>query len=121
MENNKKKRSVLLLIAAIIGIAYAIYSVSYWGGANTGATDSMEAVGAGIATVLVMPHLVCTGLAIIFNVLAWFMSHRGFALTAAILYTVALVLFPVYFMFVILEAIFCYVGFARLKKLNGDK
>lgn len=112
----KKKRSVLLLIAGIIGIAYIIYSFVYWGGANSGTSDAAEAIGAGIATALVMPHLVCTGIAVIFNVLAWAMRSRPFALVAGILYAVAVVLFFAYFMFVIIEMILCFVAFARMKK-----
>lgn len=112
----KKKRSVLLLIAGIIGIAYIIYSIAYWSGANTGTGDAAEAIGAGIATALVMPHLVCTGVAVIFNVLAWAMNNRPFALVAGILYAVALVMFFAYFMFVIIEMVLCFVAFARMKK-----
>lgn len=112
----KKKRSVLLLIAGIIGILYVIYSISYWGGAISGTEDAAEAIGAGIATVLVMPHLVCTGIAVIFNVLAWAMRSRPFALVSGILYAVAMVLFFMYFMFVIVEMILCFVAFARMKK-----
>lgn len=81
-------------------------------------SDSASAVGAGIATALVFPHLICTGLAVVFNILGWAMSHRGFALTAGILYSVAMILFPMYFAFVVIEAVLCYVGFAKLKKLN---
>lgn len=116
----KKKRSVLLLIAAIIGVAYILYSISYWTGANSGSTDTATAVGAGLATALVFPHLICTGLAVVFNILGWAMSHRGFALTAGILYAVAMILFPFYFMFVLIEAVLCFIGFARLKKLNAE-
>lgn len=114
----KKKGKILLIIALIIGILYAIYSVCYWSGAvNTASTaTNAEQVGAGIATVIVLPHLVFTGLAIIFNALAVFLYNRPFALVAAILYTVALVLFPVYFMFVIVEMILCYIAFARMSK-----
>lgn len=112
----KTKRSVLLLIAGIIGILYLIYSISYWGGANSGTEDAAEAIGAGIATVLVMPHLVCTGIAVIFNVLAWAIRSRPFALVAGILYAVAMVLFFMYFMFVIIEMVLCFVAFAKMKK-----
>lgn len=114
----KKKKSVLLLISAIIGVAYIIYSISYWGGANSGASGA-EAIGAGIATVLVMPHLICTGLAVLFNILGWAMSRRGFALTGGILYAVAMIVFPLYFMFVLIEVVLSFIGFARLKKLNN--
>lgn len=115
---NKKKKSVLLLISAIIGVLYIVYSIIYWGGTNTGTADTAEALGAGIATAIVFPHLICAGLAVIFNILGWAMNHRGFALTGAILYAVSMILFPLYFMFVIIEMILSFIGFARLKKLN---
>ena len=112
----KKKLNKLLLVSFIIGAAYLIYSVVYWSGtAGSGATDA-EKLGSGIATALVMPHLVFTVLAVIFNGFGLFMRRRGFALTGGILYTVALVLFPVYFMFVIVEMILSYVGYAKMKK-----
>lgn len=118
---SKKKKSVALLISAILGILYAVYSIFYWGGASSGSTSAAYAIGAGIATALVMPHLVCAVLAAIFNTLGWAMNHRAFALTGAILYAVAMVLFPMYFMFVIVQMILSFVGFARLKKLNGKE
>lgn len=93
-----------------------IYSAYYWGGTAGNSANTAEQIGAGIATVLVMPHLVMTVLAVIFNALGLFMHKRGFALTGEILYTVALVLFPIYFMFVIVEMILSYIGFAKMKK-----
>lgn len=111
----KKKKSVLLLISAILGVLYAIYSVAYWMGASDGMSGA-AAVGAGIATVLTMPHTICAVLAAIFNVLGWAMSSRGFALTGAILYAVAAFLFPIYAMFVLVQMILSFVGFAKLKK-----
>lgn len=112
----KKKLNKLLLISFIIGVLYLIYSAFYWSGAATSGANTAEQIGAGIATALVMPHLVMTVLAVIFNALGLFMHKRGFALTGAILYTVAIVLFPVYFMFVIVEMILSYIGFAKMKK-----
>lgn len=114
----KKKKSTLLLISAILGVLYAIYSISYWGGAMSGLSGA-AVIGAGIATMLIMPHMMCAVLAAIFNVLGWSMSSRGFALTGAILYAVAAVLFPIYTMFVLVQMILSFVGFAKLKSLNG--
>ena len=114
MEN--KKLSKTLLIAFILGALYIIYSAVYWTGAVGGTEDSMEQLGAGIATAIVMPHLICTFIGVLFNALGLFMKKRGFALTGGILYTVAMVLFPPYFFFVIIQAIFSYIGFARMKK-----
>ena len=112
----KKKLSKLLLVSLIIGVAYLVYSIVYWTGTAGSGLDDAEQIGTGIATALVMPHLICTALAVLFNALGLFMKKRGFALTGAILYTVALVLFPMYFMFVIIEMILSYIGFAKMKK-----
>ena len=110
----EKKKSILLLISAILGCAYLIYSIVYWSGINSGSSSSAESIGFGIATAIVFPHLIATAVAFIFNLLGWIMNHKWFALTGAILYTVALLLFPLYFMFVIAEMILSYVGFARM-------
>lgn len=112
----KQKLNKCLLISFIIGLLYAIYSISYWGGAMTSGGETAEQLGAGIATVVVMPHLVCSVLAMVFNGLGLFMRKAGFALVGAILYTVALVLFIPYFFFVIIEMILSYIGFAQLNK-----
>lgn len=111
---SQQKKSVLLLISAILGVLYALYSVAYWAGAGSGMSGA-EAIGAGIATVIVMPHMICAVLAAIFNVLGWAMNSRGFALTGAILYAVAAALFPMYAMFVLIQMILSFVGFARMK------
>jgi hypothetical protein len=111
----KKKLNTCLLIALILGVAYLVYSAVYWSGAFSSSTSAAEQAGVGIATALVMPHLVASVLAVIFNALGLFMNKRGFALTGAILYTVAIALFPLYFMYVIIQMILSYIGFAKLK------
>ena len=112
----KRKMSKCLLIAFIIGLAYCIYSFAYWSGAVDSMGTAAEQIGAGIATALVTPHLICTVLAVIFNGLGCFLKSRGFALAGAILYAVAMVLFLAYFMFVIVEMILSFIGFAKMKK-----
>lgn len=116
----KKKRSVCLLIAAILGVIYVIYIVSYFFGANASAGSTAEAIGTGIATAMVTPHLICIVLAVIFNVLGWFMNKRAFALTAGILYAVGAVMFLMYAPFVLVQMILAFVGFARLKTLTAE-
>ena len=120
----KTKKSKCLLISWILGVLYVLYLIGYIVNTNASMTETAEAIGAGIATVIIMPHLICTVLAVIFNILGWAMNKRGFALTGAILYTVALVLMPLYFMFVIIQMILSYVGFAKLKTIiaaNADQ
>jgi len=112
----KKKLNVPLLISLLIGVAYLVYSIVYWSGAVGGSSTGTAAAGAAIASMLVMPHLVCLVVAIVFNALGLFMRKAAFALVGAILYAVTLVLFIPYFMFVIVEMILSFVGFAQLKK-----
>lgn len=113
----KKKKSVLLLISWIIGALYTVYLFYYMQTAgNTTGMDSAEALGTTIGVALLTPHLVFVFLAVFFNILGWAMSKRGFALTGAILYAVSIVMMPIYFMFVIVEMILSFVGFAKLPK-----
>lgn len=105
-----------MLISLILGAAYLIYSIFYWSGTAGSGDNIGQQIGSGIAAALVMPHLICTVVAVVFNALGLFLNKRGFALTGAILYTVAIVLFPMYFMFVTIQMILSYVGFAKIPK-----
>lgn len=111
----KKRLNVLLIISFVLGVAYLAYSLVYWSGAAADGSGS-EQLGAAIASALVMPHLVCALVAVVFNGLALFMSKAAFALVAGILYAVAMVLFPMYFMFVLVQTVLCFVAYARMKK-----
>ena len=96
------------MISWIIGSAYAVYLLSYFGVAIGGSADTAEAVGASIAA-LVTSHIICVCLAVIFNIL-WA------ALCGGILYSVALVLFLPYFLFVVAEIVLSFSGFTKMKK-----
>lgn len=109
------KKSKLLLASGILGTLYLVYLISYFTGITSSA-DGAEAVGAGIAAALVMPHMVCVGIAVIFNWLGWALKARWAALVAGILYAVSMVCMFVYAMFVVLEMIFCFVAFAKMKQ-----
>lgn len=113
-----QKKSVLLLVSWILGALYLVYLVYYMvsAGGAAGSADAAEAIGTTIGLALIVPHLLFVGLALIFNILGWAMSKRGFALTGAILYAVSILMMPIYFMFVLVEMILSFVGFAKLKK-----
>ena len=108
------KKNICLVIEFILGLLYSVYIIAYFTGA-VGGSSGAEQAGAAIATALVMPHMICTVLATIFNGLGCFLNKSGFALTGAILYAVAMVLFPLYFLFLILQMILSFVGFSQLK------
>ncbi len=112
----KPKLNICLLISFIIGLVYTIYIVVYFTNTNASATSGGQALGYGLATAIVMPHMVCTIIAVIFNGLGVFLRKPAFALVGAILYAVAMVLFPMYFFFVLAEMILSFVGYSQLKK-----
>lgn len=112
------KRNILLIIAAILGTMYFIYLFSHFGGALTSSTSDAELVGAGIATALVMPHMVCVFAAVIFNYIAFFCNIRWSALVAGILYAGAILIFFLYGLFVVVQMILCFVAFAKMGNVN---
>ena len=119
-----KKRSVLLLIALIIGIGYLCLQISnITTHANTVATvdpqtaeQAGEAIGTAIGITLLMPHVILIALAVIFNAVGWLGKTRWAALTAAILYTVGGVLGFVNFLFVLIPMVLCYVAYGKMKQ-----
>ena len=110
------KRSILLLIAAILGLAYLIYIITYFSGIIANSSSGTELIAGGIATALVMPHIICVGVAVIFNVIGWALKARWAALVAGILYAVSMACMFMYAVFVVIQMILCFIGFAKMKQ-----
>lgn len=122
MTDGKRKirpGSIPAMLAAVLGTAYLAYIISYFLGQNVDAAGSTaEAVGAGLATMLVLPHIVCVCCAVLMNWLGVLLRRTsGFLLAGGILYLVGGAIFFMYFVFVVLQAILCFVGYARRKKV----
>lgn len=113
-----KDRSKAAFFAVLIALLYGIYSITYWTGANTSADGDAEAIGAGIATFLVLPHVIVTWIGVLFGLIGYFSRKTGFILTAAILYSVAAVLFFIYAVFLIPSIVLGFVGYSSQKKIN---
>lgn len=104
-----------MLISAVLGGLYTAYWVYHVLSIAASADGVWGAVGVAIGVGLIAPHLICAVLAFIFNTIAYASCNKWLALTGAILYTVAALVFIVYSPFVIIQAILSYVGFARMK------
>ncbi len=115
-----KERSVASFISAVLGILYAIYLISYFTGAIASTTGD-EQIGAGIATALILPHLIVLILAVIFNLLGFFIKNAALTLVGGILYSVSAVLFLAYALFEVPMIIFAFIGFAKQKKIKAGK
>lgn len=116
------KRSVLLLIALVIGVVYLASLIATYGeGGQKLSTDAEtpeetgEALGTAVGLLLLLPHLALVLLAVIFNAIGWIGKFRWAALTAAILYTVGGVLGLVRIIFLIVPMVLCYVAYGKSK------
>ena len=113
------KKSKLLLVAAVIGTIYFVYLFAYFTGTITSAHGA-KAIGAGLAAAIVAPHITCVGIAVIFNWIGWALKARWAALVAGIMYAVAMVCMFLYAFGVILEMVFCFVAFTKMKHIKTE-
>ena len=112
-----KNRSKVLFIGALLATMYTIYLMAHFG-SSMASSDSAEAIGGAIATVLVTPHMLLTGLGAIFSWIGFGIKKNWGALVGAILYSVGAILFIPYAMFSIPLIVLGFVGYAKQKKIN---
>lgn len=112
-----KNRSKILAIATILATAYTVYLFCYFLGGLSAASGS-EAIGGAIATALVAPHAITFLIGAIFGWLGFLLKKSWAALVAAILYSVATLLFLAYAMFGAPILILGFIGYAKQKKIN---
>ncbi len=103
------KGKMLLRIALFISILTIVGTVMYW-------TSQDVSTSTGIALAIVVPTYLCLILGTVFNAIALFGYSRPFALAGAILYCVAILFMPIYFFNSIVQAILCFIAFARMTK-----
>ncbi|MBO4941467.1 MAG: hypothetical protein J6D15_04620 [Clostridia bacterium] len=113
------KRSKILFIATALATIYTVYLFSFFFGA-TASSEGTEAVGAAIATALVMPHTIVFLIGAVFGWIGYLAKATWAALVAAILYSVATLFFLAYFMFGVPILVLGFVGYGKQKKLNKE-
>ncbi len=112
-----RKRSILLTVATVLASAYAVYLFCYFVG-GTAAASGTDAISGAIATALVTPHAVTVLIGAVFGWVGVLVKKSWAALVAAILYSVATLLFLANAMFTIPLLILGFIGYANQKKLN---
>lgn len=115
-----KNRNKLAFAAHLIALLYGIYIVSYFASINNGSGTDSEDLGAGIATVLVLPHMLLLWIGILFGIIGFYTRKVGFLLTAGILYSVAAVVFFIYAIFLVPSIVLAFVGYSGQKKINAS-
>ena len=112
-----KNRSKVLFAGALLATIYTVYLMINFG-SSMGSSDTAESVGGAIATALVTPHMLLTGLGAIFSWIGFGTRKSWGALVGAILYCVGALLFLLYAMFSIPLIILGFVGYAKQNKIN---
>lgn len=111
---NRPRRSICLLLATLLGLAYSGFLLYHFLGGFTDVESDAELLGTAFATYLVAPHMVLASAAALCGLGGWLARNRWLALTAGILYLVAGLAFPIYFLFVVLQGILSIVAFALM-------
>ncbi|SCX08421.1 hypothetical protein [Candidatus Aquiluna sp. UB-MaderosW2red] len=113
-----KTRPIISVITMLLGLGYAILVTTSTGSAfgDAAAEGDAEAIGAGLGVALLLPHILLTWLAVVFNILGYFTRVPGFTLTAAIIYTVAAFLGFFNIIFLIPIVILAFISWVQEKK-----
>lgn len=114
-----KGRSKVLFVGTLLATIYVVYLAIYFG-SSMGSSDAAEALGGAIATALVTPHMLITGLGVIFSWIGFFAKKPWGALVGAILYCVGAVLFLLYAVFSIIFIVLGFIGYAKQRKITNN-
>lgn len=114
----EEKKSTILLISAILSLLWMILCSSTYGDVlENGLSDSVAvALGTVIGAAMLIPYMLIAWIGTIFNWVGWLTNKRAFALTAAILFCVALVLCIFWGFGLIPSIILSFIAYAKIKK-----
>ena len=122
-KNRKKASNILALISLVITALYLLYLMSYLSSTYAEATTDIQtweglgtAMGTALAIQLATPHMIIVFIAFIFNIVTAITRKGWAALTSGILYAVSILLMPIWFIFVTIQTVLCFVQFAKIKK-----
>lgn len=115
-----KKRSKLLLITNVFGVAVTLLIIKQFAGGITSGNNG-EQVGAILSTVVVLPYMLSMVLANLFGILGYIYNAKGFIMASGVLYCVCMALFIPYFMFALPQAIMSFVSYANVKRGVRDE
>lgn len=122
----ENKRNQFLFIAFNLSIIYSalwliccginsIFALIQMLDLSLGNIDSTELY-TSLSLFQFFPHVLCSTLGTLFNGIALFLHKRWAALAAAIFYTIAIAILPLFFLFIIVQMILTYIAFAKMEK-----
>lgn len=98
-----ENRSKVAFASAVLGVAYTLYLIIYF--------YSGDSV---LAAAMVTPHIMAVLLASIFNVVGFYYNKKWGLITACVLYSVAVILFTLYFIFLIPMIVLRAIGISKV-------
>ncbi|CAM3512074.1 hypothetical protein [Erysipelothrix anatis] len=116
-------KSNILFISSSIGLIYFLYLITYiLTSMFTISGDSFYDLGTAIGVTLLIPHAIAVLSALIFSFVGWYFNKKWAALTSGILYIVSILFMPLYFLFVVVQAVLSFVGAFKVdsRNLNSD-
>lgn len=116
-----KNRSKSEFISIVLSVGYLILGISLWAQSVSEASGTAEQIGAGLASLFILPHLFLAFMGTLFAVLGFFTRSPGLSLTGAIVNSVAVLVFVFWGFALIPAVVFGFVAYASQKKKKGKK
>ena len=113
-----KGRSITAFLAVLFASAYLIYLIISFKDFNNQSEDAGAQFFRALLTLLLMPHLIITIIAVILGWVGFGMKSSTFILISAILYCVSLVMFLFVFFYMLPSIVLGFIGYANQKKLS---
>lgn len=119
------KKSKLLLISSIIGILLFTYIflsffLSFFLDDTTYSKSFIKFISYLIKNAIILPHIILSFIALIFNWIGYFLNLRWCALVSGIIYCISMILMPLYAYFVIIQTILSFIAFAKMKNIKNN-
>ena len=111
----KTKRSIFVLLAAIIAALVLLYIDNYMKEAFDATENAAEGLGVMMGIAAARPYMIALGIGAVFAAVGYFFRLRWSALTGAILFAVSIVLLPAWLVFSLVPMILGFIGYARMK------
>lgn len=111
-----KDRSKSEFISIILAVGYVILAISLWTQSVSEATSDAEQLGAGIASLFILPHIALAFIGTLLATLGFFFRSAGLSLSGAIVNTVAAVTFVFWGFALIPAVIFGFIAYGSQKK-----
>lgn len=110
-----KNRSKSEFISIVLAVGYLILAMTLWAQAVSEASGDAEQLGAGIASIFILPHIALAFIGTLLATLGFFVRSAGLSLSGAIVNTVAAVTFIFWGFALIPAVIFGFIAYATQK------